>query len=276
MAAFTTPVVALDLDSLGEDLEKSVKKLDDTRKKIDIARGKLPEKDEIELGGNLISGLLGAAPLVENDNMQRYINDVGHWIGSRSKRPDLPWHFGVINSTGINAFAAPGGFIVVTLGLYSLLENEAQLAGVLAHEVAHVVRKHHLKALQKSMRQEFLTDLTIQAVDDDKDQEKLKKLINAGVKIYATGLDREDEFDADLRGVVLAARAGYDPYAYLDVLTTIDSINPESAELAVWMNTHPSTADRLKRLARKMDGKLDKYAKGAVNAKRFRTSTKLP
>ncbi len=265
---------AFDLKSFAEDLEKGVKDLEEAKKKIDIARGKVPEKDEIELGGNLMSGLLGAAPLVENDNLQRYVNDVGHWIGQHSKRPELPWHFGVINSDGINAFAAPGGYIVITLGLYSLLENEAQLAGVLAHEVAHVIRKHHLKALQKSMRQELFTNLTLEAVEDKKDRKDLRKLINAGVKIYATGLDREDEFDADLRGVVLAARAGYDPYALLDVLTTIDSINPDSTELAVWMNTHPPTSERLQKLAAKMDGRLDKYASGAVNTARFLNSSR--
>ncbi len=275
---------AFDLKSFAEDLEESVNQLKEleeardelkeTKKKIDIARGKLPEKDEIELGGNLMSGLLGAAPLVENDNLQRYVNDVGHWVGQHSERPELPWHFGVINSDGINAFAAPGGYIVITLGLYSLLENEAQLAGVLAHEVAHVIRKHHLKALQKSMRQELLTSLTLEAVEDDKDRKDLRKLINAGVKIYATGLDREDEFEADLRGVVLAARSGYDPYALLDVLTTIDSINPDSSELAVWMNTHPPTSERLQKLAAKMDGRLDKYASGAVNTARFLNSSR--
>ena len=275
LACYAPQVFSLDLQSLGEDLEKSVEKLDDTRKKIDMARGKLPEKDEIELGGNLISGLLGAAPLVKNRKMQRYVNDVGHWVAQQSERPDLPWHFGVIKSKGINAFAAPGGYIVVTLGLYSLLENEAQLAAVLAHEIAHVVRKHHLKALQKSMRQEFITNLTVQAsADDDKDRENLRKLINAGVQIYATGLDRKYEFEADLRGVVLAARSGYDPYALLDVLTTIDSINPDSSELAVFMKTHPSTASRLESLARKMDGRLDAYAKGATNKKRFLVSTR--
>ena len=151
-----------------------------------------------------------------------------------------------------------------------MLENEAQLAGVLAHEIAHVVRKHHLKALQKTMKREFWTDLSVKAVDDKKDRKAVRKLINSGLQLYTTGLDRRYEYDADLRGVVLAARAGYDPYAFLDVLTTIDSINPDSEELTVLMNTHPPTADRLEALAVKMDGRLDSYASGANNAGRFR------
>lgn len=274
--AWTPPVDALSLDDLKKELDKAKEKAKASKKKIDQARGKVSQSEEIEIGGNLIAGLLGAAPLVDDPDLQRYVNDVGFWIASRSKRPGLPWRFGVIQSDGINAFAAPGGHVVITLGLYSLLENEAQLAGVLAHEIAHIVRKHHLKALQKTMKREFWTELTVTAVDDAKDREQLRKLVNAGVQLYATGLDREYELDADLRGVVLAARAGYDPYAFLDVLTTIDSINPAAEELSVLMKTHPPTNDRLEQLASRMDGSLDSYATGRLNAQRFRQVTAGP
>lgn len=272
--AVMTPSFALSFDDLKKDLKEAKEKLKEKTKqgkeKFDKSRGKLTEAEEIEIGGNLISGLLGAAPLVDDAGLQQYVNDVGYWIAAQSKRPQLPWNFGVIDSEGINAFAAPGGYIVITLGLYNLLENEAQLAGVLAHEIAHVVRKHHLKALQKTMKREFWTDLGVKAVGDEEKREKLEKLINSGVQLYASGLDRKYEYDADLRGVVLAARAGYDPYALLDVLTTIDSISPDSAELTVLMKTHPPTAERLDQLGRKMDGRLDDYASGQQNVARFR------
>ena len=253
------PAAALDFGEL-VDLGNKLKKI----------VSEVPVEEEIRIGGNLISGLLGAAPLVKDPALQQYVNDVGYWVASRSSRSDLPWTFGVIDSNGINAFAAPGGYVVITLGLYNLLENEAQLAGVLAHEIAHVVRKHHLTALQKSMRREFLTDLTIVAVDNKKKGRRLEKLVNAGVQLYATGLHRDDELDADLRGVVLAARAGYDPFALLDVLTTIDSINPAAEELTVMLNTHPPIDDRLSRLAEQMDGQLDSFASGRTNPERFR------
>ena len=99
-------------------------------------------------------------------------------------------------------------------------------------------------------------------------QQAMRTLINSGLQLYTTSLDRKYEFEADLRGVVLVARAGYDPYAFLDVSTAIDSINPKSAELALLMNTHPPSADRLDTLARKMDGRLDSYATGVDNADR--------
>jgi predicted Zn-dependent protease len=263
-------VIGLWLGGMGSTMALDLGELVDLGSKLKKIVGEVPVEEEIEIGGNLISGLLGAAPLVEDQALQQYVNDVGYWVASRSSRSDLPWTFGVIESNGINAFAAPGGYVVITLGLYNLLENEAQLAGVLAHEIAHVVRKHHLTALKKSMEREFWTDLAIIAADEKRDGRKLEKLVNAGVQLYATGLDRDDEFDADLRGVVLAARAGYDPFALLDVLTTIDSINPTTEELTVMLKTHPPIDDRLTRLADQMDGQLDSFAAGRTNPERFR------
>jgi len=252
------PASAFDLNDLVE--------LGGKLKKINT---EVTPEEETRIGGNLVSGLLGAAPLVADERLQRYVNDVGYWVASRSERPGLPWTFGVIDSQGVNAFAAPGGYVVITLGLYNLLENEAQLAGVLAHEISHVVRKHHLQALNKVLKREFWTGLAAASVKDKNDRKNFETLVNSGVQLYATGLDRKYEYEADLRGVVLAARAGYDPYALLDVLTTIDSINPDSAELTVMLNTHPPTADRLQRLARNMDGRLDAYAAGQSNLQRF-------
>lgn len=261
--------------SIGFTSRASALELDDLQDLVDIgsdiveANKKITTKEEIELGGNLISGLLGAAPLVDNPELQRYVNDVGFWVASRSKRAKLPWRFAVIDSPGINAFAAPGGYIVITLGLFSLLENEAQLAGVLGHEISHVVSKHHLKALQKSMKRGIWGKIGVRALADEEDHAELDKVVNAGVQLYASGLDRDLEYHADRRGVVLAARAGYDPYALLDVLTTIDSINPSESNITVLLNTHPPTAERLGKLAKLMDGKLDRYADGQSNSARL-------
>ncbi len=248
----------------------SLKDFKDLVTGIKSTRTKVTTEEEVSMGGNLISGLLGAAALVDDPDLQHYVNDVGFWVALQSERKNLPWQFGVIDSPGINAFAAPGGYIVMTLGLFNLLENEAQLAGVLAHEITHVIKKHHLNALLKTSKRNFWTKLgTRVLVDDDDDREAVNVMVNAGVQLYSTGLDRKFEYDADLKGVVLAARAGYDPYALLDVMTTIDSINPDEASLTVLLKTHPPTAERLDRLTGAMDGNLDQYADGQVNSARF-------
>ena len=81
------------------------------------------QEEEVAIGRQAAGNILGAAPLVEDAKLQQYVNRVGRWIASQSERPDLDWHFGVIESNDINAFAAPGGYIFVTKGLYRVLRN---------------------------------------------------------------------------------------------------------------------------------------------------------
>src|SRR6185503_13856703 len=84
---------------------------------------------------------------------------LGQWLAMHSERPNLPWKFGIIASDDVNAFSTPGGYVLISRGLLDQMRNESELAGVLAHEIAHVVCKHHLKALQKSMGISALTDV---------------------------------------------------------------------------------------------------------------------
>ena len=108
------------------------------------------QEEEVAIGRQASGNILGAAPLVKDTRLQQYVNRVGRWVAGQSERPDLNWHFGVIETNDLNAFAAPGGYIFVTKGLYRVLQNESELAAVLAHEIGHVIKKHHLKILQQS------------------------------------------------------------------------------------------------------------------------------
>src|SRR5690606_31708209 len=112
-------------------------------------------EEEAAIGFEAAATLLGAAPLLDDDGMQRYVNRVGRWVAMQSERPALSWHFAVIDHPNVNAFAAPGGYVFITRGLLFQLRNEAELAGVLGHEIAHVVQKHHLEALKKQARLEL-------------------------------------------------------------------------------------------------------------------------
>ena len=106
-------------------------------------------QEELELGPMIAGRILGAVPLLQDPAAQQRVNLVGRWLASRSSRPELPWTFGVIDDGEINAFAAPGGYILVTRGLYQLLENDAEVAAVLAHELSHVVQRDHYEVLRK-------------------------------------------------------------------------------------------------------------------------------
>lgn len=224
-------------------------------------------QEEIQIGREITGNLLGAAPLVKDAALQKYVNQVGRWVANQSERADLPWHFGVIESEDINAFAAPGGYVVLTRGLYRTLENEAQLAGVLAHEIAHVVRSHHLKILQQSQLLDFGAGLLGKQVG--KDQQLIQKVIGSGAEICARSLDKNAEFEADRMGVVLTARAGYEPYGLAEVLQTIGRTDRNDSSVALLFKTHPHPDDRLIKLDDAVGNKLDKIKNGKTLANRF-------
>lgn len=227
------------------------------------------EKGEIQIGQGVAANLLGAAPLVPDERMQKYVNQLGRWLALQTERSDLNWHFGVLDSPNVNAFAAPGGYIFITRGLLLKLRNEAELAGVLAHEIAHVLRRHHLNAIQKNAQVGIVADLLSIATQDKQHNETLDKVINTGTELYARGLDKDDEFEADRMGVIIAARAGYDPYALPAVLQTLDAMNPQDSGLALMFKTHPAPASRLELLDKAMQSSLDKYAGQPTLAPRF-------
>jgi beta-barrel assembly-enhancing protease len=229
---------------------------------------KNPSRDEeIALGRTIAGSLLGAAPLVNDEKLQKYVNQVGRWVASQSERPDLPWKFGVIESGDLNAFAIPGGVILITKGLYQNLQNEAQLAGVLAHEIAHVVKKHQLKVLQKQQLVNAGSDWLKNKFG--KKNKLADKAFSTGAEISARSLDKDAEFEADSMGLVLASRAGYDAYGLPEVLQTMSLVKPSDNSVALLFKTHPHPDERLAKLAENVDGKLDGIKAGKTLETRF-------
>jgi len=237
----------------------NINKLLDTAKNVGKATGEIAEKEEVEIGGELAARLLGAAPLVANEGLQRYVNRVGRWLASQTERPDLPWKFGVLDAPQLNAFATPGGNVFVTQGLLAQMKSEAELAGVLAHEIVHVLKKHHLKAIQKTAQLELANTAITTFARQDSNTPVREKLLAAGSEVFARGLDKSDELEADRLGVVIAARGGYDPYGLPAVLQALQAMNPEDSGLALMFKTHPAPAERLDALE-KMQSMLDTYA----------------
>lgn len=225
------------------------------------------ELEEIQIGREITGNLLGAAPLVNDAALQNYVNKVGRWVANQSERTDLPWHFGVIESEDINAFAAPGGYVIITKGLYRKLENEAQLAGVLSHEIAHVVKSHHLKILQKTQLLDFGADLLGRQLG--KDSQIIQKVLGSGAEVCARSLDKSAEFEADRMGVVLTARAGYEPYGLPEVLQTIGQTGKDESSVALLFKTHPHPDDRLVKLDDSIGNRLDKIKDGKTLSVRF-------
>jgi predicted Zn-dependent protease len=201
-------------------------------------------KQERVIGREAAAVLLGAVPLTKDQALQRYVNRVGHWVALQSERPDLEWRFAVLDSMDVNAFASPGGYVFITKGLLLRMGSEAELAGVLAHEVAHVVQKHHLQAVQKGAKLDLAIGVASTQVKGG-DRAKLDMIAGGFKDLYARGLDKDDEYEADRMGLVLATRAGYDPYGLLATLQTLGAMNPKDGALAFLFKTHPAPGQRL-------------------------------
>lgn len=232
----------------------------------------IDEAQEIQLGTNMSAVLLGTRPLVQSEDINRYVNEVGMWLAMHSERPDLPWRFGVIDSTAINAFAAPGGYIFITSAMIKQFDNEAQLAAVLAHEIIHVTQQHHLNAIKDGALREAITESLFVSADayqnntgaSSKDQQYsvwAKTITGAAQDLYSKGLDRDDELQADQLGIRLLADAGYDAYAFVDNLQVLASISADDSALALMYQTHPTPEQRLEAMSGQLtslaaDGKL--------------------
>lgn len=242
------------------------------KQKVDVGQlgfalfGDYSPEEEARIGKQISGNLLGAVPLVHDETLQRYVNLVGNWVAMQTGRKNTTWRFGVLDTEDINAFAAPGGYIFLTKGLYRQLNNEAELAGVLAHEIAHVTQKHHLKVLKKSS---LIGALGQAAGNKAKGSDQVvQNLIGNGAEIMARGLDKEAEFEADRVGIIYAARAGYDPWGLPTVLQDMASLPAQDDRTSLLYKTHPHPADRLAALGDAVGERLDRV-QGKDVSKRF-------
>ncbi len=245
------PAGAIDLGGL-------INRAIDSGKKLSEANREYSQDEEIALGEGLCAGFLGAAPLHPDASLQRYVNRVGKWLAMHSERPDLPWTFGVVDTETVNAFAMPGGTIVITYGLMKRLASESELAGALAHEIAHVVKKHQLAAIQSGANSQVLASVGREVAGQAIGRRGGDPLglrnwgADAGIELIRNGffvrpLDRSMEYDADRLGVVIAARSGYDPYGLVAVLQMLAQATSDGSGLSV-LDTHPAPTDRLAEL----------------------------
>jgi len=231
-------------------------------------------QEERELGSGFASVLLGARPLVRSDELQRYVNRVGLWVAehadSRKDGEGKPvaydWRFGVIDSDAVNAYATPGGYVFVTKGLLRTLRSEAELAGVLGHEITHVVHGHYLAAVKKGGFAQMAGGI----IEARSGNGALSGAMISMVRdIYAKGLDQSDEYDADRYGMLWAARAGYAPSGLVQSLRAVAGGSAQDANYQMLLATHPPAQERIARLDPLVTGKFAGIG-GASNEGRYR------
>lgn len=275
------PVASAQFD-LGRVLDLRKKALD-VGKQASEATREYSVEEEVALGEGIAAGFLGAVRLHPDERLQRYVNRAGRWLASQTEKPDLPWTFGVIDTESVNAFAMPGGTVMVSHGLVRRLTSESELAGVLAHEIAHVLRRHQLSAIQsdagwgaaaavaRTVAEERIARRGGPATDIK------ASLAGAGVDLVRDGLflrplDRRMEYEADRIGVVIAARAGYDAYGLVAVLGTLAQLKPEESAASLSLSTHPSAAERLEELEKAVPLILEQHARQPRVESRFRAT----
>lgn len=254
--------------------------LDKASKAAKIAKGvaqattEMTEAEEVTVGETMAASFLGATKLHPDTNLQRYVNRVGRWVALHSDRPHLNWSFAVLNMPSVNAFAVPGGTIFVSSGLMQKMKSEAELAGVLGHEIAHVMQRHHVKALRANGWKDAGGEVLSIAAERSKASALGKQAATAVVgalgSIYAKGLDKGDEFEADRIGAMLAIRAGYDPYGLVLVLQKLTGLVPEPG--ITMMSTHPTAADRMAKIE-EFTAVLDRFASHPQVESRFMRAT---
>ncbi len=249
----------------------------------------MTEEKEYEIGQRLSSLLLGVRPLLDNNDLQQYVNQVGYHLASHSSRPHLNWRFGIIHSNEINAFAAPGGFVFITSAFVLQLNSEAELAAVLAHEIAHVTEQHHLNRLQSDSLRGALTDVAFMSADAYQSNtgassqqrqytQYAKALSGMAMDLYTKGLDRDDELAADAKALSLLAKAGYDVYAMAASLQRVDAIASDDYALAMLYQTHPKPQERLALITKQINQleNDNQVPEGVMLVTRYQQKVKVP
>lgn len=204
-------------------------------------------EEEKSIGGAVaVMAVTRFGGLDPDQNAQRYVATVGSAVAAYSDRAAIPYHFAVLASKEPNAFACPGGYVFVTRGLLDLVKDEAELAGVLGHEIAHVSEKHALKIIRRSKLIAGTAEVTAAALDAD--PKMFDALVNETAKrIFETGLDKDKEMDADRIGTDYARRLGYDANGLRDFLKTLGAASTGAAGVK---KTHPPTKERVETLDR--------------------------
>lgn len=225
-----------------------------TRKRISLApqAGEYSEADiekEIIFGREMAAIMLANNNLSNNNALNRYLSLVGQSIVRHSNRPELNFHFAAIESQQINAYAMPGGYIFITTAALDLMNNEAELAGVLAHEIAHVTERHIVETLQIRADEESMMAMVSKIISQQATSANVvfyQAIDHAFDILFSKGLAAEDEFRADMQGIFLTAFAGYDVSAYYQYLERISTEVPvNGSQLG---STHPPFIERISRL----------------------------
>ncbi len=226
----------------------------------------MSEQQEIQMGAQAHQDVLKEYPPVDNPALQAYVDALGQKLAKQSHRPNLQWHFTVVDSPDVNAFALPGGYVYVTRGLMAYLNSEAELAGVIGHEIGHVAARHGVRQQSAATAAgvgALLGSVLVPGMNNQAGASLLQTLAQA----WTAGYGRDQELESDRLGAEYLARTGYDPQAMVEVIGVLKNQEEFAAEQAKrdgrqpqtyhgTFATHPGNDVRLKQVV----GEAAKYA----------------
>ena len=224
----------------------------------------ISDAEEQQIGAAVSAKVRQRYGVVQDANVHRYVTLVGTAVAQATDRPNVPWSFIVLDTDAVNAFAAPGGFVHITRGALALIQDEAELAGVLGHEVIHITERHTISAIQKNK--------SIQMGANEKlsgNAALLNQVVeNVYLDIIEKGFGRSEEHQSDEKGVIAANKTGYAPQGLQRFLTRLQERNKNSTEKRGLFASHPEMKERLDRLAKQITAQ--KLVATATLADRFR------
>jgi beta-barrel assembly-enhancing protease len=210
----------------------------------DLAAGDVAE--EVRFGREVAARIVARFELYDNAKIMKYVNLVGHALSQSTNRPELEFHFAVLKTDEINAFAAPGGYIFVTRGALLKMKDESELAGVLAHELGHVIEKHAVKELGIKASDSSASAGLAAAIGGTSQSARtaFEQAVDKAMDLlFKDGYKREDEIQADKDAAMFCALSGYDPSGLARYFERIDAVKGKNMELLD--KTHPAFADRI-------------------------------
>jgi predicted Zn-dependent protease len=202
----------------------------------------IPTETEVEIGKEVVKDVESQEQILNNTTVRNYVNTVGQKVARVCDRKDVKYTFKVLDSNEINAFACPGGFIYIYKGLLEIMDNEAQLAGVLGHEIGHVVARHSMKRLQAVYGYSILMEIAL----GDKMGKAARQVVDASAGLILQGYGRDNEYEADNYGILYEKKAGYNPNGMIQLFEKFKKMEgkpPNAFEKL--LASHPPASDRI-------------------------------
>lgn len=244
-------------------------------KSVSKAARSLTEDEEYYVGRAVAARLAATYPIYRNNSQTDYLNQIGQTIALHTEKPTTfgGYHFAILDSEEINAFACPGGIILITRGMMASVKSEDELAAVLAHEIAHVIHRDGISAIQSSRWSEALVVIGSSAAREfgRKDTAKLVSLFEGSIDdvvktLVVNGYGREQEMAADASALKYLVAAGYDPQGLTGYLKRLEQAGQGSK--GGILTTHPGTDERLESVAKASTPAVD-TSSVPLRAKRF-------